>query len=106
MVTMRKERSETLKHMDMAASADKVVAENRELRAKIEELEGAVLAAEEGQKTLMLQRKTLISNKESVQKELDKVMKKHETAAAEKEKQLREKSMAYEAMKMEADATI
>ena len=52
--------------MDKAADADKMVAENRELRAQIEELKKSVLAAEEGQKTLMLQRKTLISNKESV----------------------------------------
>ena len=62
--------------------------------------------AEEGQKTLMLQRKTLISNKESVQKELDKVLKRTETQLAEKDKQLKERTMAFEAMKMEADATI
>lgn len=54
----------------------------------------------------MLQRKTLISNKETVQKELDKVLKKSETQIAEKEKLLKDKTMAFEAMKMESDATI
>lgn len=54
----------------------------------------------------MLQRKTLISNKESVQKELEKVLKKSETDLVESQKQLNEKSMAFEAMKMESDATI
>ena len=51
----------------------------------------------------MLQRKTLISNKESVQKELDKVLKRSETQLAEKDKLLKERTMAFEAMKMEAE---
>ena len=52
---------------------------NRELEAKIAQLQAELQQANEGQKTLMLQRKTLISNKESVQKELEKVLKKSET---------------------------
>ena len=54
----------------------------------------------------MLQRKTLISNKESVQKELDKVLKRSDSQITELDKLLREKTMAFDAMKMESDATI
>ena len=39
---------------------------NRELALKVEQLENELGYADEGNKTLMLQRKTLISNKESV----------------------------------------
>ena len=45
-------------------------------------------------------------NKDSVSKELEKVMKKSETQLVEKERLLQDKTMAYNAMKMESDATI
>ena len=104
-VMMRREKIEAQKQMSQD-QADKLVQENEELKARFKQLEQEVQQAEEGQKTLMLQRKTLISNKESVQKELDKVLKRTETQLAEKEKQLKDRTMAFEAMKMEADATI
>ena len=104
-VMMRKEKAEAQKLMDQA-QADAIMVENRELQRRIAEMEKQVQEANEGQKALILQRKTLISNKESVQKELDKVLRKTETDLAEKDKQVKEKTMAYEAMKMESDATI
>ena len=54
----------------------------------------------------MLQRKTLLQTKESVQKELEKVLKKTGTQMAEKVKLLNEKTMQYETMKTESDATV
>ena len=54
----------------------------------------------------MLQRKTLLQTKESVQKELEKVLKKTDTQMAEKVKLLNEKTMQFETMKTESDATI
>ena len=74
---------------------------NRELALKVEQLENELGYADEGNKTLMLQRKTLISNKESVQKELDKVLKRSETQITELDRLLREKTMAFDAMKMD-----
>ena len=54
----------------------------------------------------MLQRKTLLQTKESVQKELEKVLKKTDTQMAEKVKLLDEKTMQFETMKTESDATV
>ena len=54
----------------------------------------------------MLQRKTLLQTKESVQKELEKVLKKTDTQMAEKVKLLNEKTMQFETMKTESDATV
>jgi len=47
-----------------------------------------------------------MNNKDSVAKELEKVLRKSETQIAEKDKLLTEKTLAYEAMKLESDATI
>ena len=55
---------------------------------------------------MALQRKTLMSNKDSVAKELEKVLKKSESQIVEKERLLMEKTLAFEAMKLESDATI
>ena len=54
----------------------------------------------------MLQRKTLLQTKESVQKELEKVLKKTDTQMNEKDKLLNEKTMQFETMKTESDATV
>lgn len=54
----------------------------------------------------MLQRKTLMTTKDSVSKELEKVLRKSEQEITEKDRLLREKTFAYDAMKMESDATI
>ena len=54
----------------------------------------------------MLQRKTLLQTKESVQKELEKVLKKTDTQMTEKVKLLDEKTMQFETMKTESDATV
>ena len=47
-----------------------------------------------------------MTNKDSVSKELEKVLRKTEIEITEKDRLVREKSMAFEAMKMESDATI
>lgn len=54
----------------------------------------------------MLQRKTIMNGKDSVSKELEKVLRTSETQIVEKDRLLREKTLAFEAMKMESDATI
>lgn len=79
---------------------------NKDLNQRCVDLEKELGQANESQKALVLQRKTLITSKESVQKELEKVLLKSEKQIAEKEKALQTKTSAFEAMKMEADATI
>ena len=46
--------------------ADTIMVANRDLEKRCADLEKEVQLANEGQKALILQRKTLISNKESV----------------------------------------
>lgn len=47
-----------------------------------------------------------MNNKDSVAKELEKVLKKSESQIVEKDRLLMEKTLAFEAMKLESDATI
>ena len=47
-----------------------------------------------------------MTNKDSVSKELEKVLRKTEIEITEKDRLVCKKSMAIEAMKMESDATI
>lgn len=47
-----------------------------------------------------------MNGKDSVSKELEKVLRTSETQIVEKDRLLREKTLAFEAMKMESDATI
>ena len=47
-----------------------------------------------------------MTTKDSVSKELEKVLRKSEQEIAEKDRLVREKTLAFDAMKMESDATI
>ena len=75
---MRRERVQTQERMD-SAQADTILVANKELEKQVAQLQLELKQVSDGQKALVLQRKTLIQGKESVSKELEKVLKKTET---------------------------
>lgn len=79
---MRRERVQTQQQMD-SAQADTILEANKELEKQVAQLQLELKQVSDGQKALVLQRKTLIQGKESVSKELEKVLKKTETQGAE-----------------------
>ena len=78
----------------------------REQQNQLERLTKDLADSKEANKAMILQRKTLIQGKESVQKELDKVLRRTGKEIEEISAKLRDKTLEFDAIKKESDQTI
>lgn len=78
----------------------------KEQANQLERLTKELADSKEANKAMILQRKTLIQGKESVQKELDKVLRRTGKEIEEISAKLRDKTLEFDAIKKESDQTI
>lgn len=75
----------------------------RDQAQQIERLTKELADSKEANKAMILQRKTLLQGKESVQKELDKVLRRSGKEMEDISTKLRDKTLEFDAIKKESD---